>query len=116
MFELNRESMDSLAYKFDETTTGGSTSSSVSNNLRTSLNDLNREFSSLDTEFSATNWADMQTDEYLKTLGKSVRNRQENIFEFIKTELNYVKILSITQKVTTTHTTQSFALHFDLLP
>lgn len=38
-------------------------------------------------------------EKYLKTLNKNVRNRQENIFEFMKTELNYVKILTITQKV-----------------
>ena len=81
-------------YRFDE-----SSGSSTSNNFRTSINDLNKEFSSLDTEFSANNWADLQNDEYLKSLSKSARNRQENIFEFMKTELNYVKILTITQKV-----------------
>jgi hypothetical protein len=35
----------------------------------------------------------------LGTLNKQARNRQENIFEFMKTEVNYVKILCITQKV-----------------
>lgn len=28
-----------------------------------------------------------------------MRNKQENMYEFVKTEVNYVKILTITQKV-----------------
>lgn len=90
--------MDSLNYKFDEN--AASTNALSNANLRTSLNDFNQEFHELDKEFSANNWADMQSEDYLKTLNKNVRNKQENIFEYIKTELNYVKILSITQKVT----------------
>lgn len=89
-----RESVDSLVYKFDENSTAAAAA-----NFRLSLNDLNKEFSHLDNEFSANNWADMQSEEFLKTLNKNIRNRQENIFEFVKTELNYVKILTITQKV-----------------
>ena len=50
-------------------------------------------------QFNFNNWADLQTDEFLHNLSKSTRNKQENIFEFIKTEVNYLKILTITQKV-----------------
>ncbi len=33
------------------------------------------------------------------SLNKQTRNKQENIFEFMKTEVNYVKILTITKRV-----------------
>jgi hypothetical protein len=74
-----------------------------SNFLRTDITDIiNKEFSTkfdLEGEFNANNWADLQTTDYLQTLTKQARNKQENIFEFYKTELNYVKILNITQRI-----------------
>lgn len=97
--------MDSLNYKFDETSNlnGSHSSSSITNingtNFKINFTDLNKEFSQFDAEFSANNWADLQIDEYLQTLNKQTRNKQENIFEFVKTEVNYFKILSIIQKV-----------------
>ena len=69
------------------------------NSFKINLSDLNEEFSKFDSEFNANTWADMQNEEFLHTLSKQSRNKQENIFEFMKTEVNYVKILSITQKV-----------------
>ena len=90
------------------------------------LADLNKEFFDLDLEFNVNNWADLQTEEvshcstytrpsqlislllthhgfflfkFLNKLSKLNRYKQENIFEFLKTEINYVKILNITQKV-----------------
>jgi hypothetical protein len=69
------------------------------NSFKVNLTELNEEFARFDTEFSANTWTDMQNEEFLTTLTKQSRNKQENIFEFMKTEVNYVKILSITQKV-----------------
>ncbi|CAF0793101.1 unnamed protein product [Brachionus calyciflorus] len=68
-------------------------------NLKLYLSELNKEFSSFELEFSATNWADLQNDEYLQTLSRNARNKQENIFEFVKTEVNYFKILSMCQRL-----------------
>ncbi len=36
-------------------------------------------------------------------MNKSTRYKQENIFELIKTELNYVKVLNITKRVGTVY-------------
>lgn len=58
-FYFYRESVDSLVYKFDENSATPNTSA----NFRISLIDLNKEFSALDNEFSANNWADMQNEE-----------------------------------------------------
>ncbi len=74
-------------------------SSNRLNSFKVNLSELNEEFAKFDTEFSANTWTDMQSEAFLATLSKQARNKQENIFEFMKTEVNYVKILSITQRV-----------------
>ena len=105
-----------MNYKFDE----NGLNNSGDNLFRINLNDLNKEFSDFDLEFNFNNWADLQTEEvrfkiyryvyttntnlyiffkFLQSLSKTSRNKQENVFEFMKTEVNYVKILTITQKV-----------------
>jgi hypothetical protein len=47
----------------------------------------------------AENWAALQSEKFLQLLSKNLRNKQENIFELLKTEISYVKMLNITQKV-----------------
>jgi hypothetical protein len=60
-----RESIDCLNFKFDENSIQSSNNSSLTNFFRLNLNDLNKEFYKFDSEFSATNWADLQTNEVL---------------------------------------------------
>lgn len=62
---IYRESVDSLNYKFDENSSINSSTNNTCNNsnFRMSLNDLNKEFFDLDNEFSANNWADMQSED-----------------------------------------------------
>ena len=111
-FNLKRDSVDSLNYKFDDAaaiTTANTTACSSNTNLATSVNsvnqfrinptDINKDFVNFDLEFNFNNWADLQSEEFLQGLNKQSRNKQENIFEFIKTEVSYLKILTITQKV-----------------
>lgn len=112
-FKLKRDSVDSLNYKFDDAatiTTANTTACSSNTNLATSVNsvvnqfrinptEINKDFVNFDLEFNFNNWADLQSEEFLQGLNKQSRNKQENIFEFIKTEVSYLKILTITQKV-----------------
>jgi hypothetical protein len=68
----------------------------------TSINvsDIETQFTIYDNELGyAENWAALHTDNFLQSLSKNARNKQENIFEFLKTEVSYVKMLNITQKV-----------------
>ena len=60
-----RESIDCLNFKFDENSIQSS-NSSLTNFFRVNLNDLNKEFYKFDSEFSATNWADLQTNEVIR--------------------------------------------------
>jgi hypothetical protein len=62
-----RESIDCLNFKFDENSIQSS-NSSLTNFFRVNLNDLNKEFYKFDSEFSATNWADLQTNEVIKLI------------------------------------------------
>ena len=100
---LNRDSVDSLNCKLDEATLANasvvSNASQNVNQFRINPTDINKEFAHFDLEFNFNNWADLQTEEFLHGLSKQSRNKQENIFEFIKTEVSYLKILTITQKV-----------------
>lgn len=86
-----RDSVESLNLKYDDKTT-----TSAFNQI---FADINAEFSKYEFDFSVENWADLQIEEFLKTLNKQTRNKQENIYEFCKTEINYVKVLTITQRI-----------------
>ncbi len=101
-----------MNYKFEDATiiaasnttacsssTNLSTVSSNVSQFRINPTDINKDFVNFDLEFNFNNWADLQTEEFLHGLNKQSRNKQENIFEFIKTEVSYLKILTITQKV-----------------
>ena len=90
-FYLKRDSSESLNYKFDDKT--GSTAS-------INVAEIETEFTVYDNVLgNAENWAALQTESFLQSLSKNVRNKQENIFEFLKTEISFVKMLNITQKV-----------------
>ena len=68
----------------------------------TSINvcDIDTEFTIYENELgNAENWAALHTESFLHSLNKTARNKQENIFELLKTEINFVKMLNITQKV-----------------
>jgi hypothetical protein len=52
--------VDSLNYKFEDALSLQSNNSSL---LKINLDDLNKEFSKFDSEFSVNNWADLQSDE-----------------------------------------------------
>ena len=120
LFCFNSDSVDSLNYKFEDNslinvtnTTCGSSKAKLSTDITGSNNcsshsapqfginptDVTKDFDHYDKLISFDNWADLQTEDFLHGLSKSARNKQENIFEFIKTEVNYLKILTIMQKV-----------------
>ena len=64
------------------------------------MSDIETQFTIYDNELgNAENWAALHTEMFLQSLSKNARNKQENIFEFLKTEVSYVKMLNITQKV-----------------
>jgi hypothetical protein len=67
-----RDSVDSLNYKFDDSilpvpnahqSSGLAGTSAAANAFHANLAEISKEFSAYDSEFSANNWADLQSEE-----------------------------------------------------
>jgi hypothetical protein len=94
-FKVLRDSVESLNIKYDDK----HAQQHESNAFNAPFNEINAEFGVYEQDFNGDNWADQQTEDFLQDLNKHKRNKQENVYEFLKTEINYVKVLRIVKKI-----------------